>query len=86
MIRFTIFPRLLVLPGQKANPYIHDFAASLSRSGESEVAKPPHKNPLYSLLLPRRWGDVFVFNWFENIPDISMARCRQLSGFALLSF
>lgn len=86
MIRFTIFPRLLVLPGQKANPYIQDFAASLSRSGESEVVNPPHKNPLFSLLLPRRWGDVFVFNWFENIPDYKYGTMQAVVGVCFVVF
>lgn len=69
MIRFTIFPRLHILPGQKANPYIHDFVTSLEREGVSKVVNPPHKNPLLSLLPPKNWGDVFIFNWFESIPD-----------------
>lgn len=69
MIRFTIFPRLLLLSGQKTNPYIRDFAASLEQTGEVQVVNPPHKNPLFSLLPVKRWGDVFVFNWYENIPD-----------------
>jgi beta-1,4-mannosyltransferase len=69
MIRFTVFPRLRILPHQKANPYIRDFVAALEQEKVSQVVNPPHKNPLFSLLPPKRWGDVFIFNWFESIPD-----------------
>ena len=69
MIRFTVFPRLRILPHQKANPYIRDFVAALEQENVSKVVNPPHKNPLFSLLPPKRWGDVFIFNWFESIPD-----------------
>lgn len=69
MIRFTVFPRLRILPHQKANPYIRDFVAALEQENVSQVVNPPHKNPLFSLLPPKRWGDVFIFNWFESIPD-----------------
>lgn len=31
MIRFTVFPRLRILPHQKANPYIRDFVAALEQ-------------------------------------------------------
>ena len=69
MIRFTVFPRLHILPHQKANPYIRDFVAALEQENVSKVVNPPHKNPLFSLLPPKRWGDVLIFNWFESIPD-----------------
>ncbi|AHF12554.1 exopolysaccharide biosynthesis protein [Barnesiella viscericola DSM 18177] len=82
MIRFTIFPRLLVLPGQKSNPYIQDFVSSLEQTGEAVVVNPPHKNPLFSLLPMKRWGDVFVFNWYENVPDYKYGPIQTV--FALL--
>lgn len=82
MIRFTIFPRLLVLPGQKSNPYIRDFVSSLEQTGEAVVVNPPHKNPLFSLLPMKRWGDVFVFNWYENVPDYKYGSIQTV--FAIL--
>lgn len=80
MIRFTVFPYLRILPGQKANPYIHDFVTSLKREGISEVANPPHKNPLLSLFPPRHWGDVFIFNWFESIPDFKYGPLQSVAA------
>lgn len=69
MIRFTIYPHLPILPKQRANPYIHDFTKALESHNDAKVINPPHKNPLLSLLPKKRWGDVFIFNWFESIPD-----------------
>ena len=43
MIRFTVFPRLRILPHQKANPYIRDFVAALEQEKVSQVVNPPHK-------------------------------------------
>ena len=41
MIRFTVFPRLRILPHQKANPYIRDFVAALEQeSGQSATQEP----------------------------------------------
>lgn len=70
MIKFTVFPHLRQNPDEKANPYIQNFISSLNRKGEAAVINPPHKNPLLSILPVRRWGDAFIFNWPENIPDV----------------
>jgi beta-1,4-mannosyltransferase len=78
MIRFTVFPRLHILPHQKANPYIRDFVAALEQENVSKVVNPPHKNPLFSLLPPKRWGDVFIFNWFESIPDFKYGPLQSI--------
>ena len=55
MITFTVFPRLRQNPNEKNNPYIENFIASLNREGESTVINPPHRNPLLSILPPKRW-------------------------------
>lgn len=83
-IRFTVFPRMRVLPGQKSNPYIQDFVASLEQTGEATVVNPPHKNPLFSLLSMRRWGDVFVFNWYENVPDYKYGTIQTVVALLLV--
>lgn len=70
MIKFTVFPHLRQNPDERANPYIQNFISSLNRKGEAAVINPPHKNPLLSILPVRRWGDAFIFNWPENIPDV----------------
>lgn len=70
MIKFTVFPHLRQNPDERANPYIQNFISSLNRKGEAAVINPPHKNPLLSILPVRRWGDVFIFNWPESIPDV----------------
>lgn len=69
MIKYTVFPYLKLDAKVKANPYIHDFVRSLNDRSDSTVVNYPHKNPLLSILYPKRWGDVFIFNWFESIPD-----------------
>ena len=61
MITFTVFPRLRQNPNEKNNPYIENFIASLNREGESTVINPPHRNPLLSILPPKRWGDAVSY-------------------------
>lgn len=65
MYTFTVFPNLIV----KGNPYIQDFIDALNRQEGIKVVNPAHKNPLLSILPPKHWGDAFIFNWFESIPD-----------------
>ena len=65
MQTFTVFPNLK----EKSNPYIQDFIDALNRQEGFQVVNPAHKNPLLSILPPKHWGDVFIFNWFESIPD-----------------
>lgn len=65
MYTFTVFPNLIV----KGNPYIQDFIDALNRQKGIKVVNPAHKNPLLSILPPKHWGDAFIFNWFESIPD-----------------
>lgn len=69
MKRFVVFPNLKVRLDQRPNPYIQDYIDALNRLPDVQVINPPHKNPLLSLLPHSRWGDVFIFNWFESIPD-----------------
>lgn len=84
MIRFTVFPHLYIRPEEKANPYIHDFIHALNESGEATVINPPHKNPLLSILLPKYWGDVIIFNWFESIPDFKYGTLQSIIAFFFL--
>lgn len=68
-MKITLFPNLKPNPTQRSNPYIQDFITALEEEENTTVVNPPHKNPLLSLLPPCHWGDTFIFNWFENIPD-----------------
>ena len=65
MMTFTLFPNLKV----KSNPYIQDFIDALNKKDNISVVNPAHKNPLLSILPKKHWGDTFIFNWFESIPD-----------------
>lgn len=85
MITFTVFPRLRQNPNEKSNPYIENFIASLNREGESTVINPPHRNPLLSILPPKRWGDVIIFNWFESIPDFKYGLLQAVTAICFVT-
>ena len=74
MQTFTVFPNLK----EKSNPYIQDFIDALNRQEGFQVINPAHKNPLLSILPPKRWGDVFIFNWFESIPDFKYGLLQSI--------
>lgn len=78
MKRFVIFPNLTIHPDQRPNPYIQDYIEALNRLPDVHVVNPPHKNPLLSLLPPSRWGDIFIFNWFESIPDFKYGTLQAI--------
>lgn len=84
MTRFSIFPNLIVRPEQRSNPYIQDFIQALNKEEEAIVVNPPHKNPLLSLLFPKNWGDVFIFNWFESIPDFKYGILQGITALFFL--
>lgn len=69
MIRITLFPHFIPDPKDSPNPYISDFVAALNQSREAKVVNEACRSTLLSLLKPRNQGDVFIFNWFESIPD-----------------
>lgn len=69
MNRITIYPYIAYEKGERANPYIHDFVEAIENSGWAVVGNRPSRNPLLSILFPKNWGDITVFNWFESIPD-----------------
>lgn len=69
MMKCCIYPNLKQGTDQTSNPYIKDFIAALNASGKAQVVNAPHKNPLISLLARKNWGKVYIFNWFESIPD-----------------
>lgn len=84
MKRFVVFPNLTVSPDQRPNPYIQDYIEALNRLPDVRVINPAHKNPLLSLLPPSRWGDVFIFNWFESIPDFKYGPLQAVTATAFL--
>lgn len=87
MLRFVVFPNLNIPAGQRPNPYIKDYIAALNQLPEVEVINPPHKNPLLSLLFPScRKGDIFVFNWFESIPDFKYGMLQSIVATFFLLF
>ena len=86
MKQFVVFPNLTVSPAQRPNPYIQDYIEALNRLPNVRVINPAHKNPLLSLLPPSRWGDVFIFNWFESIPDFKYGPLQAFTATAFLLF
>ena len=80
-LKVTLFPRVLSL--SKAG-YIPDYVNAIDQSGNMEVVNPPHKNPLLNILSPKYWGDVFIFNWPENIPDARFGKIQTLLFFGLI--
>ena len=85
MTTFTIYPNLRISPNLKLNPYIKDFIAALDGHDGTSVINPPHKNPLLSILLPKRWGNVFIFNWFESIPDYKYGFIQSIAAILLIN-
>lgn len=74
MQTFTVFPNLQ----EKSNPYIQDFIDALNRQEGFHVVNPAHKNPLLSILPPKHWGNIFIFNWFESIPDFKYGPLQSI--------
>lgn len=85
MLKVTIFPNLIISPEQHANPYIQDFIGAINALPDVQVVNPPHKNPLLSLLPRRHWGDVFIFNWFESLPEFKYGLLQSLIGVCFVS-
>lgn len=69
MIKVTLFPNFVPDPKDSPNPYISDYVSTLNESGKAKVVNKACKSTLLSLLKPGNQGDVFIFNWFESIPD-----------------
>lgn len=86
MTRFVVFPHLTVRAEQRPNPYIQDYIQALNALPDAQVVNPAHKNPLLSLLPPSRWGDVFIFNWFESIPDFKYGMLQSVIATVFLLF
>ena len=84
MTRFVIFPHLITRADQRPNPYITDYVRAINALPNAEVVNPPHKNPLLSLLFPSNKGDVYVFNWFESIPDFKYGPLQAFVAALLL--
>lgn len=80
MYTFTIFPNLI----NKSNPYIQDFIDSLNKQEGFYVVNPPHKNPLLSILNKKHWGNIFIFNWFESIPDFKYGILQTIIAIFLI--
>ena len=81
MYTFTVFPNLK----NKGNPYIQDFIDALNRQEGTKVVNPAHKNPLLSILPPKHWGDAFIFNWFESIPDFKYGLLQSFIAIVFLA-
>lgn len=65
MLSITVFPNYT----KDRNPYIQDMIAALNARPGTGVVNRASKHTVLSVLLPTRWGKVFIFNWFEGIPD-----------------
>lgn len=84
MPTFTVFPNIKPSSGGKGNPYINDFISAINNEEGCKVVNESHKNPLLSILRPSRWGDVFIFNWFESIPDFKYGYLQSLFAILLI--
>ena len=82
--RYTIYPNLRVDSNARANPYIHDFIRALNKYGK--VQNKASKNPLLDILFPKNWGDVFIFNWFESIPDYKYGLLQSAAAILFVLF
>ncbi|MBQ9201250.1 MAG: exopolysaccharide biosynthesis protein [Bacteroidales bacterium] len=65
MLRFTVFPNYT----KDKNPYIRDMITALEAHPGTRVVNPVSRHSVLSILPPSRWGKVFIFNWFESVPD-----------------
>lgn len=84
MPTFTVFPNIKPSSGGKGNPYINDFISAINNEKGCKVINESHKNPLLSILRPSRWGDVFIFNWFESIPDFKYGYLQSFLAILLI--
>lgn len=84
MPTFTVFPNIKQSPETKANPYIKDFISAIDSTEGCKVINEEHKNPLLSILRPSKWGDVFILNWFENIPDFKYGYIQSILAILFL--
>lgn len=66
-MKITVFPNLKLNPTTRPNPYVRDFIDALTRKEGVEVVNQPSKNPLLSILRPSAQGEVFIFNWLEDV-------------------
>ncbi|MBQ8889696.1 MAG: exopolysaccharide biosynthesis protein [Bacteroidaceae bacterium] len=82
MKKVTLFPNLIT----KSNPYIQDFIDAFNSQDGVTVVNPPHKNPLLSILKKKYWGDTFVFNWFESIPDFKYGPLQAFIAVFFITF
>lgn len=84
MPTFTVFPNIKPSSGGKGNPYINDFISAINNEEGCKVVNESHKNPLLSILKPSNWGDIFIFNWFESIPDFKYGYIQSVLAILLL--
>lgn len=77
-MRITVFPHLIQDEATRPNPYIQDMVRALAAQPDTEIANPPHRNPLLSLLKRQYQGDVFILNWFESIPDFNRGTLQSV--------
>ena len=84
MTTFTVFPNIKPSSGRKGNPYINDFISAINNETGCKVINESHKNPLLSILKPSRWGNVFIFNWFESIPDFKYGYLQSIFAILLI--
>lgn len=84
MQKITIYPHIAYSTSYKEeihpNPYIDDFVSALIRSEMLTVVNAPSKNPLLSILPLKKWGDITIFNWFENIPNYKYGLLQSLAA------
>lgn len=89
MQKITIYPHIAYSTSYKEaahpNPYIDDFVSALVRSESVASINAPSKNPLLSILPLSKWGDITIFNWFENIPNYKHGLLQTLAAFVYVA-
>lgn len=56
MTTFTVFPNIKANNEGNSNPYIKDFIAAINNTPDCKVINPSHKNPLLSIINPKKVG------------------------------
>lgn len=84
MTTFTVFPNIKANNEGNSNPYIKDFIAAINNTPDCKVINPSHKNPLLSIITPKKWGDIIIFNWYESIPDFKHGYIQFFIAYILL--
>lgn len=83
-MKITVYPNLQLKPETRANPYISDLITALSQQKGVEIVNRANKNPLLSILNSKVQGNVFIFNWLEDVIFQKHGRLQWLAAIYLI--